>query len=76
MDQTDVGLPYSTLINAKSNSTAIIMQAYATYVFESAKAVRDAIQGGSNDSDIIHEVDQMINFQIELAKVNITLKTL
>lgn len=52
------------------------MQAYATYVFESAKAVRDAIQGGSNDSDIIHEVDQMINFQIELAKVNITFKTL
>lgn len=69
VDQTDVGLPYSTLINAKSNSTAIIMQAYATYVFESAKAVRDAIQGGSNDSDIIHEVDQMINFQIELAKI-------
>ena len=45
------------------------MKAYATYVFEAAKAVRDAIQGGTNDSAIIHEVEQMINFQIELAKV-------
>lgn len=69
MDQSGLGLPYSTLINAKSNSTAAIMQAYATYVFEAAKAVRDTIQGGSNDSDIIREVDQIVNFQIELAKV-------
>lgn len=45
------------------------MKAYATYVLEAAKAVRDAIDGGSNDSAIILEVDQMINFQIELAKV-------
>lgn len=69
MDQSSLGLPYSTLINARSNSTAAVMKAYATYVFEAAKAVRDAIQGGTNDSAIIHEVEQMINFQIELAKV-------
>jgi hypothetical protein len=49
------------------------MKGYATYVFEAARAVRDAIRGGSNDSDIIREVEQMIDFQIELAKVNIKL---
>ena len=49
------------------------MKGYATYVFEAARAVRDTIRGGSNDSDIIREVEQMIDFQIELAKVNIKL---
>lgn len=69
MDQSGLGLPYSTLINAKSNSTAAVMKAYVNYVFETAKAVRDTIQGGSNDSDITRQVEQMIDFQIELAKV-------
>ena len=69
MDQSGLGLPYSTLINAKSNSTAAVMKAYATYVLEAAKAVRDSIQAESNDSDMIRQVGQMIDFQIELAKV-------
>ncbi|EFX80396.1 hypothetical protein DAPPUDRAFT_304103 [Daphnia pulex] len=69
VDQSGLGLPYSTLINAKSNSTAAVMKAYANYVIETAKAVRDTIQGGSNDSDITRQVEQMIDFQIELAKI-------
>lgn len=69
VNQAGLGLPYSTLINARSNSTIHIMKAYAGYVIESAKAVRDAIEGGTNDSTIISDVEEMINFQIELAKV-------
>lgn len=49
------------------------MKAYADYVVEAAKAVRDSIDARSSDSDIVREVEQMINFQIELAKVQICL---
>lgn len=47
------------------------MKAYADYVVQAAKVVRDSIDGRSTDSDIAREVEQMINFEIELAKVNI-----
>lgn len=45
------------------------MEAYAAYVVQAAKVVRDSIDGRSSDSDIAREVEQMIYFQIELAKV-------
>lgn len=69
VDQASLGLPYSTLINANSNSTASIMKAYAGYITESAKAVRIATNGGSKDSTIARDVQDMINFEVDLAKV-------
>ena len=65
-----MGLSYSTLINAKSNSTAPIIQAYTSYAFEAAKAILEARKEVFNDSIVQAEVEEMITFEIALAKVS------
>ena len=45
------------------------MKAYHQFVSGAARVIRDTIQGGTNNSDIDYDVDQMIHFEIELAKV-------
>ena len=64
-----MGLPRSTLINAETDSTAVIMNAYSEFTSKVARIIRDAINGGTNDSTIEYDVRQMISFEIALAKV-------
>ena len=45
------------------------MKAYADYATKVARVIRDAIHGGTNDSSIDNDVHQMIQFEIEMAKV-------
>ena len=73
MDQAGLGLPYATLMNSTTNSTKTLMEAYAAYMTDTAKLIRNHIKGGTNDSTIENDVEQVIQFQIDLAKVFITL---
>ena len=73
MDQAGLGLPYATLMNSTTNSTKPLMEAYAAYMTDTAKLIRNHIKGGTNDSTIENDVEQVIQFQIDLAKVFITL---
>jgi len=73
VDQAGLGLPYATLMNSTTNSTKPLMEAYATYMTDTAKLIRNHIKGGTNDSTIENDVEQVIQFQIDLAKVFITL---
>ena len=70
VDQSSLALPRTTLINARSNSTLATMKAYAVYASAAAKAIRDAIRGGTEDADIEQDVEHMIQFEMQLAKVN------
>lgn len=45
------------------------MKAYATFISGAALAIRDAIGGGANNTDILKDIQDMINFHIELANV-------
>lgn len=45
------------------------MQEYAVYMSKAAKILRDSINGGTDDSAIKHDVEQVVQFQISLAKV-------
>lgn len=73
MDQAGLGLPYATLMNSTTNSTKPLMEAYAAYMTDTEKLIRNHIKGGTNDSTIENDVEQVIQFQIDLAKVFITL---
>jgi len=69
VDQGSLGLPRSTLISGRLNSTAVILNAYARFASKVARVIRDTIQGGTNDSSIDNDVYDMIQFEIEVAKV-------
>jgi hypothetical protein len=52
-----------------NNLTSYTIQAYFTFISGVALAIHDAIGGGVNDTDIIRDIEEMINFHIELADV-------
>lgn len=62
-----MGIPLQLFKNANLTSPAMI--AYATFVSSAAVAVRDVIGGGAPNAAIIYDVQEMILFQLELAKV-------
>lgn len=66
---------------SKSNSTSKEIQAYRTYITSAAKAIRDLLNDqsqstskGSQDEQIEREVDEIIAFEIKLAKVTFCIK--
>jgi hypothetical protein len=67
LDQPSLGLPSFILRN--NNLTSYPVEAYFTFISGAALAIRDAIGGGANDTDIIRDIQEMINFHIELANV-------
>ena len=67
LDQPSLGLPSFILRN--NNLTSYPVEAYFTFISGVALAIRDAIGGGANDTDIIRDIQEMINFHIELANV-------
>ena len=68
VDKPSLVLPLATFIHAATNEA--IMGAYAVYASAAAKAIRDAIRGGTEDADIEQDVEHMIQFEMQLAKVN------
>nr|CAH0110462.1 unnamed protein product [Daphnia galeata] len=67
LDQPSLGLPSFILRN--NNLTSYPVEAYFTFISGAALAIRDAIGGGANDTDIIRDIQEMINFHIELANI-------
>jgi predicted metalloendopeptidase len=69
VDQTSLGLPRTTLVNAYDPSTASVMNAYTNYITSSAKAIRDSLGSTASDAQIDTDVSLLILFESNLAKI-------
>ena len=67
MDQPSLGVP--TFVLQGRNLTSYTVQAYARFISGVALIIRDAIGGKANNTDIVKDIEDMINFQIGLANV-------
>jgi hypothetical protein len=73
LDQPSLGLP--SFVLKGNNLTSFPIQAYLTFISGVAHTIRDAIGGGANDTDITKDVEDLINFHIELANVKFNCKS-
>jgi len=68
IDQGSLSLPHNILLNPEAHPK--IIAAYFAYVSGSAKAIRDALRsGGTTDEQIDSDARDVLQFEIELAKV-------
>ncbi|XP_046453383.1 neprilysin-like isoform X8 [Daphnia pulex] len=67
LDQPSLGLP--SFVLKGNNLTSFPIQAYLTFISGVAHTIRDAIDGGANDTDITKDVEDLISFHIELANI-------
>ncbi|EFX74773.1 hypothetical protein DAPPUDRAFT_199694 [Daphnia pulex] len=68
IDQGSLSLPLNILLNPGDHPK--IIAAYFAYVSGSAKAIRDALgSGGATDDQIDSDVQDLLQFEIELAKI-------
>ncbi len=68
IDQGSLSLPLNILLNPGDHPK--IIAAYFAYVSGSAKAIRDALgSGGATDEQIDSDVQDLLQLEIELAKV-------
>lgn len=70
IDQGSLSLPRSILLNRKDNSKVIT--AYTNYITGAAKLVRDSMGkgDGASDEQINLDAQELLQFEIELAKVS------
>lgn len=69
IDQGSLAVPRSILLNA--NAHPKVMTAYFDYIYGAAKIIRDTIQGDALDAQLVQDVNDIIAFEVEIAKVQI-----
>lgn len=69
VDQPALGLARSTLLADEDNSTAPVLNAYRQYARAAAGAVRDWLKTNVSDADIAADVDAVVHFEADIAKV-------
>lgn len=67
LDQPSLGVP--SFILRENNLTSPHVMDYFMFIAAVALTIRDAIEGGIDDIDIVKDIDDMISFHIDLANV-------
>lgn len=68
IDQGSLSLPLGVLLKPKENFK--ILTAYTEYITGAAKLIRDSIGGTATNEQIDLDVQDLLQFEYELAKVN------
>ncbi len=69
IDQPSLSLQQSVYLNTSDPMNAAVLADYGESVVQSARAIRDHLNSTISDDQIAQEVEQMIQFEVNLAEI-------